>query len=232
VFQELLSSGGANATVLASDPEFKKARAGVQRNNVLSIAATFLKSNNPSVGKLTNNLGDYSGQSIERLLEFSSKGGTRNSGMAGRLLQYVRQSQNTANDAGINSLSYGPNFDASQSGLAPGGKYSVTAGDSLKAARESVQKTLESANATIIRTALQVDGTIKVVSDVLSSDKLQQVAAELTASLGKQFQAQITDLNVRLSKAEGNPVPPTSIPASSVYGNKMVKGSDGFILSK
>lgn len=232
LFQELISSGGANPTVLESDPEFKKARAGVQRNNVLSIAASFLKSNNPSIGNLTNNLGDYSGQSIERLLEFSSKGGTRNSGMAGRLLQYVRQSQNTANDAGINGLSYGPNFDASQSGLAPGGKYSVTAGDSLKAAQESVRKTLESANATIIRTALQVDGTIKVVSDVLSSDKLQQVAAELTASLGKQFQAQITDLNVRLSKAEGNPVPPTTVPTNSVYGNKMVKGSDGFIRSK
>lgn len=231
-YQELISSGVTNEKVLEGDPGYKKAKAGTQRENALKAAATLLQSNNPNVGRLTNNLGDYSGTSIERQLEFLASAGVHNSGKARLALDFVKRSGETAEDAGINNLSYGPNFDASASGLAPGQKYEVRAGDALKAAQATVEKTLQMANSTIIRSQLSIDGTVRVLtSDVLSSDALQKAAADMTAAIGQQFQAKITDLNVRLSKIEGRPVPPSQVPNDNVFGNKMVKGSDSFIRS-
>jgi TP901 family phage tail tape measure protein len=227
-FQELISSGVASEKGLESNADFRKARAGTQQDNALRAALSLLKGNNPSITGLTNNLGDPNALAIERQLQFLAGAGVRNSGKAGLALDFVQRARNTAGDAGINSLSYGPNFDSSQSGLAPGGKYSVTAGDALKAAQATVEKTLQSVNGTVIRTALQVDGTIKVMSDTKSSTELQQLAAELTAAIGKQFQAQITDLNLRLSKVDGQP-PPTPVSTNSAFGNNLTKGSDGFI---
>ncbi len=232
-YQELINTKAVNEEVLEIDPEYKKARAGVQLKNVANAGISYLKAKNYDVGKLTNNLGDPNIESIIRQLEFSSKSGTRDSGNASYLLKYLKEGRATASDAKINNPSYSPAFGSSDSGIAPGGKYEVTAGNALKAAQESVRKTLESANATVIRSQLSVDGTIRILSsDVLSSESLQKIASEMTAAIGKQFQAQISDLNIRLSKAEGNPVPPTVIPTKEAFGNNLVKGSDGFIRSK
>ncbi len=232
-YQELINNKGISEEELKLDTGYRQAKAGTQKNNVFNSAIAFLKANNPDIGQLTNNLGDPNEESIKRLLGFSANSGSRNSSKAALYLKLTQQAQKTAGDEGIKNLSYGPNFSPSDSGMAPGGKYSVTAGDALKAAQETVQKTLSAVNATVIKSALSVDGTVRILSsDTLSSDALNKIAAELTASIGKQFQAQITDLNVRLSKAEGKPTPPTPVNTDSVFGNSLTRGSDGFIRSK
>lgn len=203
---------------------YAQSRAGVQSKNLGQIGEAYFGRS------FRNSRGDTNFGALEQAARFRAGSGSSDAAEAQLLLNALERRRRTAEDNKINTPSYGPNFDASQSGLAPGTKYEVTAGDALKAAQESVRKTLESANSTIIKSALSVDGTIRILSsDVLSSEFLQKMAAEMTASIGKQFQAQITDLNVRLSKAEGNPIPPTSIPAKSTFGNNLVKGSDGFI---
>lgn len=206
-YQELINSKAIGEDALKTDKGYIQARAGVQRNNVLEAAAAFLQSNNPSIGRLTDARGNFNGTSIERLLEFVANSGSQNSSKAGLLLKSVRQSSATATQAGINAPGYGPDFDASKSGLAPGGKYDVYTGQTANAIK-LLQDTMKQADRFVVKTALQVNGTIKVQSTELSAEALKTLADELTATVGKKFEAQITYLNNEISKMQGTPNPP------------------------
>ncbi len=233
LFQELISSGAVTQTTLESTGEYKSARAGTQFSNLLKTAAAFLEGNNPEIaGKLTNERGEISERLINTVLSQVAKGGGRNASTASRFTDYMKQARATINNDGFDpGLSYSPAFAQSDSGLAPGGKINTYAG-SLKSAQELVTKTLEAAEKIVVKTTLQVDGTVKVVSDTLSKDQLTALAAELTATIGKKFEAEISAINNQISSMQGKPTPPTPIPSNSAFGNTLYKGTDGFVRSK
>lgn len=80
--------------------------------------------------------------------------------------------------------------------------------DSIKLAQNATIDAINAAAKIAVRTTIQLDGTVKLVSDTLSSESLQALAQELTETIGKKFNADIQAVNAKISALQGKPVPP------------------------
>ncbi len=127
-FNELTSSGGVSKDLLEGDSTFKKARAGVQSQNITDLLIRFLQGNNPDVGSLRSENGNANLTAIERTLSIVAGSGTQNAALAKTLVPLVPKLRQTLKDVGAtpigDPLRDGPNFS---SGL-PRGGYSTFAG--------------------------------------------------------------------------------------------------------
>jgi TP901 family phage tail tape measure protein len=115
-----------------------------------------------------------------------------------------------------NAQTYFKSFSPAIDTNAPLGANSVHINlDAMKEAEDRANGIIQAANQIVIRTALQVDGTVRVTSDTLGGAALQELAAELTATIGKKFEAQVSEVNnkvsllsERVSAVDGKRVPP------------------------
>ena len=213
--------------MLDSDPAYKRARAGVQDKNLNDSVIAFLQAHDPRVGTLRDNLGNPLTRAISSRLGFVANSQAADAGDA-KLLQslYARRGDTLAQAGGAPNLGQSVSTGSltnTANILKQNGQF-ITA---LKDAQQFVDKTLTAASNVVVKTVLQVDGTVKVLSDVLTADQITALTAKLNSSLAQQFQGQINDINVRLSKNEGKPVPPGST-TNAVFANKPESSSDGF----
>lgn len=150
LFTELINNGALNEKAIEGNSEYKKSKAEVQVNNALASAASFLRGNNPGVGRLTNARGEYSMSAINTSLGFV-KGA--NSGVAGTFLDIVKKARATQEEAKIKNIGFregsGLLKDA-VSGFEPGADYgkfasSLKRGGSNYIDKSTVQQTIEAA---------------------------------------------------------------------------------------
>lgn len=214
VLNDLIQQGGIDAKGLETDPTYRKTRAIVQRGNVLGAASSFLSARNPGA-RYQDQFGNYAAQSITDSLKQYEKNPNGDIATVAKLLgQLLERSSNTLKNlqnAGVNTAADG----TSEFGYEHGVKVTSTNGDKnnnpivigLKQSAEFLDKTVDKLSASVFQTSLQLNGTIKVISDTLSEDQLNALAEDLTKRIGKHFDAKIRDVNRKVSKDRGKPEP-------------------------
>lgn len=143
-FTEFSSNGGVSQEVLDSNPEFQKARLGIQGNNIAEGALSFLEGAGRKRGRFTDSRGDPNFGSIERELGFIENSGVRDSGKARYIRRTLEERRKSAGDLGLNA----PGYVEGVSGYIPGAAYGTTgkAGGASYINRSTVQATIAAQN--------------------------------------------------------------------------------------